>query len=363
MPCSTPMPDPPEPSSDPTATVRASCPGRVTLIGDHTDYNEGIALSIAVDRHTDVILVPDPGSSSLTVRSDAFDQDAVIDLHVGLDAALRSRQPAWSRYIAAVVGVVRPPSGGTVTITTSLPVGAGLSSSAALTVASALAFGLRGDPLTVARTCQRAEQAATGIDVGLFDPWAVAAATAGNATLLDFRTLSLSQVELPEDADVVVVHSGEQRSLDRSGYQARQAECDAAAFRLGPLGHIEPEAVLGLPDPVLRRRARHVVTECDRVRWFVEALGRHDLTEAGRLMYASHRSLSEDFDVSTPRLDELVHRLSAIPGVYGARLTGAGFGGCVVALTAPGALDPTLLAEAAWRVTPSNGAHLLRAGS
>ncbi len=352
----------PPPATD-AGTVRAWCPGRVTLIGDHTDYAEGVSLALAVDLGTEVTLAGDPAAASVACTSDAAPGSAAIDLDVPLDPqALRAMQPAWTRYVAAVVATVRPPVGGRAAVRSSLPVGAGLSSSASLCVAAALAFGLEGDPLTVARTCQRAEQAATGVDVGLLDPWALTAATPGAACLLDFRTGLARTVPMPADAEVVVVHSGQQRSLDRSGYQARRAECDAAAYRLGPLGHVEPEAVLGLPDPVLRRRARHVVTECDRVRWFVEALDRHDLAEAGRLMLASHRSLADDFEVSTPVLDGLVARLSAMPGVHGARLTGAGFGGCVVALAEPGAIDFRELRGPAWRVSAAGGARLVTAG-
>lgn len=357
------MVPPPHPSPA-TETVRTWCPGRVTLIGDHTDYCEGVSLTMAVDLGTEVTVAVDAGAPVLTVTSDAADGEAEIELDVALDPeALRGWRPAWSRYVAAVVATVRPSAGGAVAVRSTLPVGAGLSSSAALTVAAALAFGLESDPLTVARTCQRAEQAATGVEVGLLDPWTATTASAGAATLLDFEALTATTVPMPPEAEVVVVHSGRARSLDRSGYQARRAECDAAAYRLGPLGHVDPEAVLGLPDPVLRRRARHVVTECDRVRWFVDALAAGDLAEAGRLMLASHRSLADDFEVSTPELDALVEDLVCRPGVHGARLTGAGFGGCVVALAEPGAIDVGTIATPAWRVRPQGGARRVDPGA
>jgi galactokinase len=237
-------------------------------------------------------------------------------------------------------------------------VGAGLSSSAALEVSTALAMGFEAEPTVMARTCQRAEQAATGVPTGLMDQLVAMAARPGCATLIDFADLSVDHVPLPEGAEIVVVHSGERRSLDRSGYAARRAECEAAAFRLGPLGRVEPQAVVALPDPVLRRRARHVVSECDRVRWVAAALRAGDVAEAGRLMVASHASLARDFEVSTPALDQLVAWLVAQPGVYGARLTGAGFGGCVVALTQPGAVDFTRLETAAWRVRATGGASV-----
>ena len=177
--------------------------------------------------------------------------------------------------------------------------------------------------------------------------------------LIDFSDLSISLVHVPRDVEVIAVHSGSARSVERSGYAARQAECTAAAHRLGPLGMLDPESINGLPDPTLRRRARHVITECDRVRWCAASLQAGDLVEVGRLMSASHASLAHDFEVSTPAIDQLVEHLTSMPGVFGARLTGAGFGGCVVALAEPGAIDLASLPTAAWRLTPSRGAHLL----
>ena len=155
------------------------------------------------------------------------------------------------------------------------------------------------------------------------------------------------------------MHSGETRSLDRSAYAQRRAECDAAAARLGPLGQLDPGVANAVPDPVLRRRARHVAGECERVRAFVAELRAGDLAEAGRIMTASHHSLAHDFEVSTPALDSLVQWLVETPGVHGARLTGAGFGGCVVALTEPGALDTDALPTPAWTVRPAGGARLV----
>lgn len=190
----------------------------------------------------------------------------------------------------------------------------------------------------------------------MMDQLVTTSAIEGTALFVDFTDMSAQPVKVPEGAEIVVVHSGETRNLPTTAYAARRAECDAASYHLGPLGHVGPEAILGIPDRTLRQRARHVVTECDRVRWFVQALGSADLAEAGRLMTASHRSLSTDFEVSTPALDQLVEHLLAMDGVHGARLTGAGFGGCVVALTEPGALDPLSFPTAAWRVHPAGAA-------
>ncbi len=353
--------------ADPTqfrraGAVRAHSPGRVNLIGDHTDYNEGLALPMAVDLGTTVTFVAD-GGDRLVMRSSHDPDPADVDAHLPLDiGVLGALEPRWARYVAAISSVVRPPSGGTGSVLTTLPVGAGLASSAALEVALALALGCGDDPLILARTCQHAEQAATGVPTGIMDQLVVSAATEGCALLIDFADLSMEPVEMPGGADVVVVHSGETRSLDRSAYAQRRAECETAARGLGPLGHVDAHVAGAIPDPLLRRRARHVAGECERVRLFTAALRAGALAEAGSIMSASHASLARDFEVSTPALDSLVEMLTARPGVFGARLTGAGFGGCVVALTEPGALDVDAFPTPAWRVRAAPAARLVTDG-
>jgi len=351
--------DPPRPKTQP---VRGYSPGRVNLIGDHTDYNAGVALPMAVDLGTTVTFTPD--SSHRVVLTSAGEPDpADVDIHVRLEPELlQSFEPRWGRYVAAMVAVARPATGGRGTVETTLPVGAGLSSSASLEVALAFAFGFEAEPVTMAKCCQRAEQAATGVPSGLMDQLVVTGASEGHALFIDFGfidfgDLSTRLVRIPEHLEILVVHSGERRTLDRSPYAARRAECEAAARGMGPLGHLSATDLVGISDPLLRRRARHVVTECDRVRWCTSALETGDLTEVGRLMTASHRSLAQDFEVSTRALDELVDHLTATPGVFGARLTGAGFGGCVVAISEPGAVDLSQLRTPAWRVRPAGGAY------
>jgi galactokinase len=341
------------------AMVRAYSPGRVNLMGDHTDYNEGLALPMAIDRGTTVRFEADD-SRRVVLRSSGEPDLADVDVHFPLDPdQLSALQPRWARLVAAMVAVTRPSGGGVGRVETTLPVGAGLSSSAALEVALALAFGFEATPVVMARTCQRAEQAATGAPTGIMDQLAVAGGVEGCALLIDFSDLAVTPVPVPDRAEVVAVHSGTPRVLAHTAYAARRAECEAAAYRLGPLGRLGPEDVTGIADPVLRRRVRHVVSECDRVRWCAEALVRGDLVDAGNLMISSHHSLARDFEVSTPALDGLMERLTAMPGVYGARLTGAGFGGCVVALAEPGAIDVTAFATPAWRLRPSGGAAVV----
>jgi len=273
---------------------------------------------------------------------------AVIPLDVGDP---RLVEPEWARYVAGVVAVVRPGQGAVGTVRTSLPIGAGLSSSAALEVAVALALGFDGDPSALALACQRAEHLATGVPSGVMDQMASVFGLAGHALLLDCTTLEATPVAVPAGVDVVVVHSGQTRSLTGSLYARRRAECDEAVAIMGPLRNASP-GDLHMLDGVLRRRARHVVTENRRVLDFAACLRVGDLADAGRLMRASHRSLADDFEVSTPALDALVEELSAVPGVYGARLTGAGFGGCVVALA-----DPSSSVRG-WRLHASAGARI-----
>ena len=330
-------------------------PGRVNLIGDHTDYNRGLALPIAIDLATEVVFTPN-GSSRITALSGAFPDQVEIPLSIPVDpTVLGALEPAWSRPIAALVALVRPEWGGLLRIESAVPVGAGLSSSAALGVAVAVALGAAGPARTIAVLCQQVE-AMTDVPVGMMDPLACAGAKAGHGLLIDFADLSTAHVPLPEEMDIVVVHSGISRDLRYSPYAARVAECEAAAAVVGPLGTADDADVAGLRDPILARRTRHVVTECRRVREFAGAMAAGDIHRAGAIMRESHRSLAEDFEASTPELDELVEHLAAMDGVHGARLTGAGFGGCVVAVSEPGAVDVDGLGRQAWRVRPSDGA-------
>ncbi len=332
---------------------RATGPGRVNLIGDHTDYNQGLALPMAIGLGVSVEFTP-TGGSQILVSSTAFaNEELVIDLAPDAGEAARL-EPPWLHLIAAVAALARPACGGRVRIDATLPMGAGLSSSAALCVALAEVFGAGGSPVDIARLCQEAEHR-SGVPVGLMDPLVCAGGRKGHALLIDFSTLATRQVPIPADAEVVVVESGHRRALRDSGYARRVAECEAAAAVIGPLGLADDADLARLSDPVLRRRARHVVTECERVRRCATAFTEGDLAGAGALMTRSHQSLAGDFAVTTPEVDALVARLGSLPGVFGARMTGAGFGGCVVALSRPGAVDLADLATRGWRVEPTDG--------
>lgn len=327
--------------------VTAFAPGRVNLIGDHTDYTGGWVLPMAVHLGTTVDVRP--GGRRIRLRSESEPAPADLPIEIADPAAV---EPHWARYIAGVVAELRPEQGASGIITTTLPLGAGLSSSAALEVAVALALGFDGPAGELARLCQRAEQRASGVPCGIMDQLVSVAGVEGCAVLIECRTETVSPVTVPEGAEVVVIHSGEERRLATSDYAARRTECEQAEAAMGPLylPDADPDRI---DDPTLRRRARHVINENRRVLAAASALQEGDVTATGALMYESHLSLRDDFEVSTPALDQLVEDLRRHRGVYGARLTGAGFGGCVVALTEPG-----LLAKG-WKVRPSGGARLV----
>jgi galactokinase len=331
-------------------TVRAFAPGRVNLIGDHTDYAGGLACPMAIDLGTTVTLRR--GGPVVRLTSDVRPEPCEVPLDVADPAAVT---PDWARYVAAVVAVLRPATGGVGAVSSTVPIGSGLSSSASLELAVALALGFAGPPMELARACQRAEHLATGTPTGLLDQMASAFGRDGHALVVDFTRFDVTPVPLPDGVEVVVVNSGE-RVLAGTAYADRRAECEAAAALVGPLADASLADVDAIGDPLLRRRARHVVTENARVRAFADALRSGDLRTAGCAMVESHASLAEDFAVTTPALDRLAERLRATPGVHGARMTGGGFGGCVVALAEPGAV------RAGWRVRAVAGAAVTAPG-
>jgi galactokinase len=295
----------------------------------------------------------DPGGSWIMVGSEQFDGMCELPLIVADPAQV---DPPWARYVAGVAAELPARDGLIGTITSDLPAGRGLASSAALEVALALALGGDpADPLGIAQACQRAEHRAVGVPCGIMDQLAIVAATEDAVLRLDCQELSFEPIPLPEDVEIVVVDSGQARMLASSPYAERRAECLRAEAAVGPLREATPEAVEAIADPVLRRRARHVTTENQRVDAMVAAFKDSDLRLAGELMMASHMSLRDDFEASTRVLDEVVRLLSETAGVYGARMTGAGFGGCVVALCHPYAVFD-LPVPVVWRGRPGPGA-------
>ncbi len=305
-------------------------PARVNLIGEHTDYNQGYVLPAALPYFTEVTARPGEG---VEAQSDVFGETRARPLG----------PPAgdWLDYLAGVLwalgeaGYAVP--GARFTVRSTVPVGVGLASSAALEVAALKAlralYRLPIEDLELARLAQRAEAEYVGVRCGIMDQVAAALGRPGEALFLDTRNLAYRRLPLLAGTRVAVIDAGLPRRLAESGYNQRRAECAEAARLLGvaSLREVEdPEAVETLPEPY-RRRARHVVTENRRVLRAVAALKAGDARAFGALMVASHRSLARDFEVSTPELDRLVE-LALSLGALGAKLTGAGFGGAVVAL-------------------------------
>lgn len=307
----------------------ARAPGRVNLIGDHTDYTGGLVLPMAIDRHTTIVF---ERSDDVSATSSNFDGEVRFDLPV-VDAA--AVQPAWGRYIAGVAAAMNErnmtPLGFTGAVATTVPIGGGLSSSAALEVAAALAFGIDADVATIAAVCRRAEHLATNVPCGIMDQLTSLSGVKDHALLIDCHSLDVTPIRIPDSLAVWVVEISS-RTLDGSEYPARVAQCAVAEREIGPLRMADVQSANRIVDPVVRARARHVVTENERVRQFAAALTAGDFRAAGQLMIASHASLRDDFATSTTQMDAAVEHYSQVPGVYGVRMTGGGFGGCIVVL-------------------------------
>ncbi len=328
--------------------VRA--PGRVNLIGEHTDYNLGLVLPAAIDLEIRIAFVP-TDDRRVELVSDATGERASFDLDaIGPSAGGMAAYVAGTAWALAEAGI--PARGFRGILASSLPRASGLSSSAALELASAWALAVDPaavPPLELAHICQRAENAYVGVNCGLMDQFASACGVDGAAMLLDCRSLAWQPVALPlAGHTLVVIHTGSTRSLSASQYNARRAQCEAAAAALAVddpgIRSLRDVTEAMLPAVALRvdeetfRRCRHVVTENARVGAAIEALAASDLGAVGRTWAGSHASLRDDFEVVSPELDALVEIALATPGVVAARMTGAGFGGCTVNLVERGAV-------------------------
>jgi len=370
----------PRAAADPDAIRIVRAPGRVNLIGEYTDINSGLVLPAAIDREIRIAYVPSGDRRVELTRLDDGDTGG-FELDVP-----RRRSGTWPDYVAGTAWALAEaglPTGGLRgVIGSSLPENAGLSSSAAIELASAWALLGEGAPgvdaLELAQICQRAENAYVGVQSGLMDQFASSCGVAGAALLLDCRSTEWRTVTVPEGLALVVCHTGSPRRLGSSEYNIRRAQCEAA---VEGIRHVDPavrslrdvSAVLlaaarGGLDPVVSRRAEHVIAENDRVLATLAAFDAGDLAGVGEAFAASHASLRDLFEVSSPQLDALVEIAAAVPGVVAARMTGAGFGGCTVNLVhaeAVAALRDAVLATYAARtgltpmilpVSPANGA-------
>lgn len=325
--------------ASPTCLVRA--PGRVNLIGEHTDYNDGFVLPMAIDRAIWIALRP---------RSDRLVRVHSLDYAETLEFALDDVQKGsgWAEYIKGVAYILQAEGytlrGWEGTLGGDVPKGAGLSSSAALELAAARAFACASDfdwqPARMARIGQLAENCWVGVQCGIMDQMASAASQEGHALFLDCRTLDYEHVPLPEGVAIVVLDTSTRRGLVTSAYNERRAQCEAAARFFGVqalrdvnMAEFEERSTRkeGLEETAWKR-ARHIVSENERVLQAVQAMRQGDAARLGALFNASHASLRDDFEVSSAALDQIVEAARAQPSCYGARMTGAGFGGCAVAL-------------------------------
>ncbi len=317
-------------------------PGRVNLIGEHTDYNLGYVLPIALEMACYVAIAP-ASHGCLRIYSRNLDREFCIA--VG-DLANAKPTGEWSDYVVGVARELLPIEPCDLYIASDVPPGSGLSSSAALEISAAVA--LLGDRIMekveIAKLGQRAESQFVGMPCGIMDQYAAVFGHSGAALKIDCRSLEHEYVKIPSNVRIVAVNSLVKHELGTSAYRERVAECQAAAAAIG-VGSLRDvtlerfEAIQDTIPPVPRRRARHVISETQRVVDFSAAARKGDLREMGRLFVASHRSMQHDYEISCEEIDFLVDTAIELPGVYGARMTGGGFGGCTVNLVAPEELE------------------------
>ncbi len=339
--------------SAPPLVVRA--PGRVNLIGEHTDYNDGFVLPMAIDRA--VVIALRPRADDL-IRLHALDFDALIEFHI---SSMRKGAPSPAEYVKGMIFALQqrglPLRGWEGVMQGDVPIGAGLSSSAALELAVAraavAAAGGVWDAPQMALAAQEAENQWVGVQCGIMDQMISAVGQRGHAVLIDCRDLSTTALPLPSETVVIVLDTNTRRGLVDSAYNERRAQCQAAArfFGVKALRDVTlaqfraREAEL---DPMTARRARHVISENERVLAAQAALLADDAAAFGRLMIASHESLRDDFEVSSAALNRVVTCALEHPACYGARMTGAGFGGCGVALVQASAAEEFRQHVARW---------------
>lgn len=325
-------------------------PGRVNLIGEHTDYNDGFVMPVALDLYAWVAAAPRK-DRRLRIHSENFSETCEFDLD-----ETRARGH-WSDYARGVAITLEQAGyrlrGADLLLRSEVPVGSGLSSSAAIEVAIALALlggaNLQIDPVKLARLCQQAENEFVGAHVGIMDQFVACNGRAGYALMLDCRTLDHRLIPLPDNARLVILNTMVKHSLASNEYNTRRAECETGVRHLKKsLPHIRALRDVTIDEldrfgrdmpELIYKRCRHVISENARVIEAADALGRRDLASLGQLMRASHASLRRDYEVSCKELDIMVELASASEGVYGARMTGGGFGGCAISIVEAGRVE------------------------
>ena len=343
-------------------------PGRVNLVGEHTDYNDGFVLPMAIQKGIAFAFTPRIDDVLRVHSADVIQTRdlrlAELKHRVNVEPDRTGQRGGWFGYVAGIawsmLGAGMPLRGADIALTGNLPMGGGLSSSAALEIGVARVLSAvaqtEWDPKAIALIAQRAEREFAGVACGIMDQLVVAAAHEDCALMIDCRSLETRDVPLPPQMSVLILDSGVRRDLASSAYNDRRASCERAADAI----RVRHPEVIALRDADLTmldevqsaisgedyRRARHVILENPRPAAMSEALTTGNLTRAGQVMKDSHASLRDLYDVSTPELDLLVDVAASVPGCHGARLTGAGFGGCVVAIADVGANDAVIASVA-----------------
>ena len=324
-------------SGDPVWITKS--PGRVNLIGEHTDYNDGFVLPMAINYATWVAFSPRSDGKVITTALD-LDESLEFDLN-----SIEKKGNDWREYIKGVAWALQQDgqqlTGWQGVFSGNVPIGAGLSSSASLELALARAFslvsGFNWDPVQMALSCQKAENLWVGVSSGIMDQMIVASGKKDFALMIDCRSLDTKQVPLPQNTQIVILDTNTRRGLVDSAYNERREQCELVArhFEVKALRDInldQLEKEKKQLDPLLYQRAKHVVSENQRVLKAVDALSAGDTRSFGILMNASHISMSDDFEISRKEMDQMVEIAQGQPGCFGARMTGGGFGGCAVAL-------------------------------
>ncbi|MFS7194262.1 galactokinase [Rahnella inusitata] len=325
------------------ATITIKAPGRVNLIGEHTDYNDGFVLPCAIDYETVIACAQRNDRQIRVIAADYYNEEDSFSLD---EPILHSDAHPWANYVRGVVKHLmlrnKDFSGADMVISGNVPQGAGLSSSASLEVAVGQAlkslYDLPLDGVALALNGQEAENQFVGCNCGIMDQLISALGKENHSLLIDCRSLETRAVSMPKNAAVVIINSNVKRGLVDSEYNARREQCEVAArfFGVKALRDVDPALFFSIEDeldPVVSRRARHVITENDRTLAAADALASGDLKRMGELMAESHASMRDDFEITVPQIDKLVEIVKEVIGDKGGvRMTGGGFGGCIVAL-------------------------------